>query len=276
MARPYNRRTPNMTTRGEARAKPADDSFAGADDAALGIDEPASAGELDMDALMAHPSFAALVDKAVSARMGQSAERSEGGSDAAFKEFLSKFEHLTQVRDEQRPGYQKPLTAEEMDERRAGHADMIALLKRFKAENVWPFYLLSDESNPFYGPSAKGDILYEAGQEIYTRLPPSEGFVPQNDAAREVFSAYKRWIGEPVSIEELTARAVSEARGEVPQMVQREAIAEPEVRLAPTAKRDVGAKRTLGTITPEMVGVTMPRQPGVAAQPQGPVFVGEG
>lgn len=262
-----------MTTRAETRAKPQDDSFAGADDAELGIGEQGA----DLEAMMAHPAFAQLLDKAVAARLGAPAPAvSTDSNEAVFAAFLSKFEHLVEARDEQRPGYQKPLTADEIGERRAGHREMIALLKRFKAENIWPKYLLSDESNPFYGPSPKGDILYMAGQEIFTRLPPSEGFVPMDAAAVQVYAAYKRWVGEPVSIEELTRQAAIDAMGSnAPQMAPVEAIAEPEVRVADTPLRDMSPKRTLGTLTPEMHGVAMPRQPGVVAQPQGPVFVGE-
>jgi hypothetical protein len=93
-----------------------------------------------------------------------------------------------------------------------------------------------------------------------------------------VYEAYKRWVGEPISIEELTAQAVAAAQADTktPEMAPEFAVAEPDVRLVDKPLREVGAKRVLGTLHPEVRGKTMPGQPGVSQQPAGPIFVGDG
>ena len=251
-------------------------SGAAEDDAALGIGQADDAGIEDR--------IAKLVEAAVEARLKSMGavphvpDSPTGTAEAAFAAFLSKFEHLVETRDEQRPGYQKPLTAAEIDGRKKGKSDMLALLRRYKAENIWPTYLLADETNPFYGPGPQGPIMYNAGQEIRTRLPPAESFQPLDDAAVNVFEAYKRWIGEPVSMEELTAQAVLAARGgetAAPEMIEQFANAAPEVQVVDKPLRETGPKRILGTVHPEQRGKSLPRQPGVVQQPAGPVFVGE-
>lgn len=262
-------------TRAQNRSQPLNsDSFAGADDAELGIGEGADTEASDLDALMSNPAFAALVDKAVAARMGTAGPKAERSSDAVFQAYLDQFAHLLEASAEQKPGYQKPLTAVEIDARKAGRTEMFALIRKFKTENVWPHYLLSDEANPFYGPSPNGDILYKPGQEIKTRQPPAEGFRPLNDPAMQVYAAYRQWVGEPVSMEDLTAQAVMEAQSVEP-MTKVGLSKESDVILVDAPVRDMKPKRTLGTATPELVGKTMPAQPGQVAQPVGPFEVGE-
>lgn len=266
-------------------------SFAADDDAALGIgDEDAAAasdiGGVDMAALMAHPSFAQAIESIVEARLrvaGQAPPQHVGstGSEAAFSAFLSKFDHMLEVQAEQRPGYIKPLSADQVDARAKGKSDMFALLRQFKADNVWPHYLLigsdNEQAGAFYGPSPNGPMLYMAGQEIKTRLPPAESFQPLNESAVRVFEAYKRWVGEVIPVEELIAQAAAAARGQsdAPEVEHETRTLDPEVMVVDAPRRDVGPKRVLGTITPELRGKPTPGQPGVSAQPVGPIFVGE-
>lgn len=264
--------------------KPVSDveDLVGEDDAALGIGE---ADGDDMDALMVNPKFAQAVEAVVDARMkaAGAAPREPRTDAAAFEAFLdtfsNRFDHMIEVQAEQRPGYIKPLSADEVDGRRKGRVDMFALLRDYKTRNVWPHYLLGDESNPFYGPSPNGDILYEAGQEIYTRLPPAEGFKPLNEEAVAVYEAYRRWVGDAIPIADLIAQAAADARGGAPSPEIAEVnmrTPDAEVRLVDKPARDVGAKRVLGNLTPEKRGVGMPKQTGVVAQPAGPTFVHEG
>lgn len=254
-------------------------------DEALGIgqDEDADDGAASLEALMANPAFEKLLEAAVArkmAEMGHQAPQQSATGSLALNAFLEKIEHVIGVRDEQRAGYMKPLSAEEMDARRRGDADMRALLKQFKAEGVWPKYLIVGEGPGafFYGPSPNGDISYEAGQEINCRLPPSELFQPLNEPAARIIEAYRRSVGEPVPIEDLVAQAIINARGGVqaPQVEQTAKVIDPDVQLVDAPKRDVGPKRTFGTITPELRGKSMPSQPGVSAQPAGPIFVDAG
>ena len=244
------------------------------DDAALGIGvemAEMTAPGVDFDALMASPAFAAAVEKAVAARLGAPAAT---GSEAAFNAFLSKFDHMLEASNEQKAGYIKPLTAAEVDRRKAGQAEMKRLLVACKADNVWPQYLLADEANPFYGPSPNGPILYDAGQTINWRGPPAESFKPLNDAAIEIYAAYKQWIGEVISIEDLTRQAVIDARGPAAAPEYKfDAGDASDIQLVDGEKRDVAPKRTLGTLVPELRGQARPGQPGIAAQPAGPIFV---
>lgn len=253
------------------------------DDEALGIgvddDEPQPA--FTVEALMEHPEFSKVLEAAVAQKLAQMGHQAPAqpmnpGS-ATFDAFLEKLEHVMGVRDEQRAGYIKPLTAEEMDARKQGAADMKALLRRFKAENIWPTYLIVGEGPGafFYGPSPNGDISYEAGTQIRCRLPPSELFQPVDEAAAQVIEAYRRSVGDPIPIEDLVSQAIINARGpsQAPAIEQTVKVLEPEVMIVDAPKRETGAKRTFGTIVPELRGQTMPKQPGVSAQPVGPVFV---
>lgn len=255
----------------------AEASSAVEEDEALGI------GVEDDDAMADR--ITAMVDKAVEARLKAmgvppTAEAPTGDM-GAFAAFLAKFERLVEVKDEQRPGYAKPLTAAEMDGRKQGKADMEAILRRYKAEGIWPTYLLADEAGDgkggFYGPGANGPMMYMAGQEIRTRHPPAECFQPLDEAAVAVYEAYKRWIGESVSIEDLTARAVTAAQADIKsaEMAAIVATAEPEVRVVDKPLRETGPKRVLGTVHPELRGRSLPGQPGVSQQPAGPIFVGD-
>jgi hypothetical protein len=245
----------------------------------LGIgEEDAPAAGLDINALLAHPDFAKIVNAAVGAKLksvGAPAAAFSGSGDGGFDLFLKRLEEVIGVAAEQKPGYIKPLTTEQVTARRQGHSDMLQLMTEFKTAHVKPVYLLNQ---PFYGPSPSGPVLYEAGQEITTCLAPSEEWEPQNEPAARVFEAYRRWVGDPTTIEDLLATALINARGGPRPM---EVTAEPaatdsDVQLVDKPKRDVQPNRTLGTVTPERRGVAMPGQPGVVGQPVGPFNVGEG
>jgi hypothetical protein len=250
-------------------------------DEALGIGaDDAPVAQVDMRALLNHPDFAKVVDAMVNQRLAAlTPQTARSGEERAFDAFLAKFDHMLEIQSEQRPGYIKPLSADEIDGRRQGREDMFTLLRDYKAANVWPEYLLGDEANPYYGPSANGDILYEAGQKIASRRPPGEGWIAMNEPAMRIYEAYKRWVGEVVPVEHLIAQAAAIARGEsstltaeMPVQARNE---DPDVRLISADKVEVGPKRVMGTLAPELRGKTMPRQPGMTPEPTGPVFVSD-
>ena len=252
------------------------DDGVGETDADLGIGVEDAPAVATLEALMADPSFASLIDKAVQARMAQmgvaQAPTLMPNTNSAFDAFLEKLEHVIDVTNEQRPGYIKPLSADEMDRRAAGRTEMFALLARFKAERVYPHYLLGEQ---FYGPSPNGPILYDAGQEIRTFLPPAESFKPLNEPAAIVYSAYKKWVGEVVPVEDLLAQALIDARGgpRVAEVTDAPMPVESDVVLVDAPRRDVSPTRILGTAMPEQRGRATPSMPGSMAQPVGPVFV---
>jgi hypothetical protein len=251
-------------------------------DEALGIgdDDTPQLAQVDMQALLNHPDFAKVVDAMVNQRLAAlTPQTARSGEERAFDAFLAKFDHMLEVQAEQRPGYIKPLSADEIDARRQGREDMFALLREYKGANIWPEWLLGDEANPYYGPSPNGDILYEPGQKIASRRPPGEGWVALNEPAAKVYEAYKRWVGEVVPVDELIAAAAAIARGEsstlTAEMPTQARIEDPDVRLISADKVDVAAKRVMGTLAPELRGKVMPRQPGVTPEPAGPVFVSD-
>ena len=271
-------KAPNVTPRLHVETPNVEDDNTDAD---LGIGEAeAPLASVDMQALLNHPDLAKVIDAMVNQRLAALAPQPATTSEQrAFDAFLAKFDHMLEVQAEQRPGYIKPLSADEIDARRQGKEDMFLLLAQYKAANVWPEYLLTDESNPYYGPSPNGDILYEAGQTIASRRPPGEGWAPMNEPAMKVYEAYKRWVGEVVPIDELVAQAAAIARGQsttaIAELPTQTRIEDPDVRLVSSEKVDVAPKRVMGTLAPELRGKPMPRQPGVAAQPTGPVFVSD-
>ena len=247
------------------------------EDLGIGADEGVQSGADDIGALLADPRVAAAINSIVDQRLKAASPQAQPVQD--FGAFLAQFQHLIDAQVEQKPGYMAPLSAAEKDARLKGQKDMVALLATFKAQNVWPHYLLADEANPYYGPSPNGLVLYQPGQEILMRGPPSEGFKPINEAAIQVFEAYKRWVGEPVDMDELTAEAARIAHGDnsndAPQTYMETKIEDSDARLVETPIRDISPKRVLGTSAPELRGKTMPRQPGVMAQPAGPVYVSD-
>lgn len=233
--------------------------------------------EVTVDTLLANPAFAALLDAAVSAKMqamGVSAPAPDKrDSDVALEAFMSRFDHMLEVQAEQRPGYIKPLSAHEIDRRRAGQAEMRQLLIDFKARGVWPHYYLTES---FHGPSPNGPVLYEPGQEIKTHLPPAEGFRPLNEPAAQVYAAYKKQVGEVATIEDLIAQALVDARGgeRVPEVANEPERAPSDVMLVDAPKRDVGTTRVLGTLVPERLGSRVPGLAHAGATPSGPFEVG--
>jgi len=252
------------------------------DDATLGIgvddDAPAKSEgpALDFTALLNHPSFAKIVDAAVAQRLAVSAP-SSGSFSPEYSALLERIERSLSAKDEQRPGYMKPLTADEIQSRREGEARMWSEIEtaksRARAGGEWPKYLLTDTFN---GPSAAGPVLYDSGQEINWLGAPGETFQPQNEAAAIIYAAYRQWVGKPVTVDQLLAKAAAEARGgtAIPEQALVRTGAE-DIQVIEGPLRDMTPKRVLGTSGIETRGKPMAKQPGIVQQPQGPVFVGE-
>lgn len=221
------------------------------------------------------PQGGAFLEAAVQARMRQLGVAAPAVSNEdAFAKFLSSVERMLDGRDEQRPGFIRPLAPEELESRAQGKVLMHALIRRAKDDGKWPEYLLVDT---FQGPSPAGPILYAAGQQVRWRGAPNENMVPIDETAAEIFAAYKQWIGEVVKPEEILKYAVGLVRGgeALPQTAFVRTGSE-DIQVIDVPTVDVQPKRILGTNGPELRGRPMPAQPGIVAQPAGPVFVGEG
>jgi hypothetical protein len=238
-------------------------------DAALGIDQDEVA-LLSTEALLSHPQFKALLESAVSARLEQMHVQPAPAANhnPEFAAFIEKLERIVQVTQVQQPGYIKPLTAEEVDRRAKGRDEMFGLIEYYRAKNTAPHYLLGEN---WYANA----ILFEAGTEVRTFLPPAESMRPMNEPAAKIMAAMTVWLGGPTpDIGDLLAQAIIESKAEhAPMVGATESVKPMDVEVVTPVKRDVAPKRILGSIVPEQHGTSMPRQPGVTVQPVGPVFV---
>lgn len=241
----------------------------------LGIEEDV-APTVDLDALMKNPALAALIERAVNARVSQltaapaSAPVANGDTTAVVKAI----EHLLEVQSQQMPGYIKPLSAEEVDRRSAALIEMKALIQDCKRRGDAPHYIL--------GPQGLFDstavVHYGAGSEIRTYLEPVEDFVPMNDSARRIHEALIRSLGgHTPEIGTQIAEAMLAAKATTVPLVGAPATGSSDNRVEVIANaklHDVSPKRVMGTSVPEMHGTSMPVQPGITQQPVGPSFVG--
>jgi hypothetical protein len=241
-------------------------------DADLGVGEEVRAPAMDLNALMANPEFAKLVDQAVAARLAQVAPAAASDSRSEeMKGFVASLAHLIEVQAMQQPGYIKPISAEELDRRAGGLVKMKALLKDFEAKGCAPLYLVG-EGGFFECTNAQE---FQPGDQIKTYLPPSENFIPRNREAEEVYGAMLVWIGgHTPGIGEQVEAAMQAAHGQVPLVTGALNPGQPKskVELVHAPRVPVGPRRQAGTIVPERHDVSLAER---AAGPQGPVFVGD-
>lgn len=246
----------------------------GDSDEDLGIGEEDAAPDA-LAALMKDPKFAKLIDAAVQARMAQITPNSSAPSMQTdeFKQFIAQMGRMIEVQAIQQPGYIKPLSAEEMNSRIEGRAEMLALLGKFRTENRPPRYLLGSQ---FF--ESANAILYDEGQEIRTFLEPAETFQPLNDEAAQVYGAMLQWLGgHTAEIGDQVAAAMAAAKGKDAPLVTgtlTDSRHDLPVEVMAGAARNMRPNRVTGTITPELRGQSMPHMPSSTAQPQGPIFVG--
>jgi len=250
-----------------------EDALVTADDAALGIGEdnapapPPAAQGFDVNALMAHPAFAAAVEAVVAARYGAQAAAANAGPD--WDRLMEKFDRQFNAMNDQKPGYIKPWTADEKEARDRGLADLKAILADYRAKGVWPTYLLGED---FYGESQNGLKIHKAGATIKTRIFPADSFKPLDEAAVHAYEAYKRWVGEVHDIGDLIATAMANARGAPAPEVSRGGpkLAEPEVMEVEAERRDMTPARQMGTLVPEGRSGSPKTLSGV---PLGPTYI---
>lgn len=258
----------------------------------IGIEE---AAPINMAAITRTPEFRDAVAQAVAEALRQVSAKPaipsapEGANSSEWLAFMQQMERLTESVNIQKPGYQKPLTPDELESRRAGEAEFFRLLREVRlaiadhgkqkavALGLIPEYIVGE--NGFYGSTASGETLFLGGQRIYLTAPPPEDFLPMNESAAGIMRAQMQWLGEPTpSIEELVAQAMMRARGsdslhiignEEPVHRDDASLVDPSGDII-----DIGPKRTLGTSVPELVVQQHgPLSPGAATAPKGPVFV---
>lgn len=179
-------------------------------DAELGIGEPDEhdAAQSSINALLAHPDIARLIDAAVAQRL---AAVGAPQPDSGLAAIITGIDRLTTMHAAQAPGYYKPLQAGEMERRASGLVDMQTAIEMCKADGVLPRYRLVGE------PLFAGEIEYRADSEIETLIFPNEHMMPLNEQARMVHEAMMRWIGgEQLGIAERVEKAEQERHGQAP------------------------------------------------------------
>ena len=257
------------------------DTSAVLSDEELGIgfeEEEAPADPLE--AILSDPRMAKLLDAAVVARMAQlGAPQQSGGSldNNAMVAFTETIRHLIDTNAEQRPGYIKPLPAEEVDRRAAGRVEMFALLKKYEQMGLAPAWIVGDGG--FF--ECTNAQEFKPGAKIRTYLPPPEDFIPDNEPAAAVHAAQLQWLGgrtphisETVAEFE-QARAAANKQGPLVTGAMQPSRTTGSVELVEDAplKPAPSRKRMMGTIAPERRDVSMAdRAAGGLAQ--GPTFVG--
>lgn len=245
------------------------------DDDDLGIGEPladepvaATADTGEFSALLENPVFIAALVKKLGVLGGVAP--ASAGSDLEF--LASRLERAIGARDEQRPGYAIPLTANQKQSRADGYAKMKGLIDRNKRDNIWPAWLTGEQG--WHGPSAAGPMRYDGGQQVNWRGPPAEDFTPLNRPAAEVYAAYKQWIGEAADVETLLLQAHIALNGggkAVPQTVMANKGAE-DVQIVEAARVDLSSKRAMTAGIGANVSHPHLQPPGQSA-PLGPTYV---
>ena len=238
------------------------------------------AGPDQLEALLADPRMAALLDAAVAQRMAQMgvAGSANGGSldNGALVAFTETIRHLINTNAEQQPGYIKPLPAEEVDRRTAGRVEMFALLKRYEEMGLAPAWIVG-EGGFFECANAQE---FKHLDKIRMYLPAPEDFMPDNEPAAKVHAAMMQWLGGRTphiseTVAEFEQSRKVHAQGPIITGAMQPSRAPSAVELVePAPVTPVPSrKRVMGTITPERHDISMAdRASGGLAQ--GPVFVG--
>lgn len=259
-------------TDGTAPGDADDDLGIGLDDAegASGNADGAFDATVALNAMMANPAFSKLIDQAVAARLAQMAPAAVAPVPGdGYGMLVKSIERMLDAQAVQIPGYIKPLTADQLEDRANGLIEMRVAIADAQARGDAPRYILGDK---LYA----GDILYDEGMEIRTYLPPAEHFRAVNKAAATIYSAMMQWIGGPtLGIEDQLAAAI--AKTHEPPMVTgngTQGVSSPVELVEIAHRHEVKPKRVAGTLTPETHGVSMPQQPGITQQPTGPIFIG--
>lgn len=273
-------RTPRHTSRRTAEATPVG-PFETDQDLGIGqeLDGPDDRGNGekagdDLAALMSHPALQAAIDAAVAqrlAQLGAPVASAVPASSEAFQAFTATLKHLIESQTMQMPGYQKPLSADEMDRRAKGHIEMRALLKECEAKGRPPLWEVGEGG--FF--ECTNALEFIQGQQIRTYLPPAEGFVPLNAEAEAVHAAMMVWIGGPTPHIGDQVEAAKIAASQAPlvtgalQPARRPGLVEVVADVAPTTTKP--QRRSMGSIVPERREISMAER---AAGPAGPVFIG--
>lgn len=242
----------------------------------LGIGEPIEAAPAnELEAMLANPVLAKLIDAAVASRlaqMGAPVQSSATSQTEDFKAFTASLAHLIEVNAMQQAGYIKPLSAAEIDSRAAGLIELKSLLKDYEARGTAPEWIVG-ESGFFECTNA---LEFMPGQTIRTYLYPVEDFIPKNAEARKVHAAMIQWIGghTPGIGEQVEAamRAANQSAPLVTGTLNAMHGRPQPVELVNTPRQEVSRKRVAGSLVPERHDVSLADR---AAGPAGPVFIGD-
>ncbi len=240
------------------------------------------------------PEFHAAVAAAVAAEMAKvkapaKASKAEDGPESLdWKRFMDKMGELTDSVNVQKPGYQKPLTAEELSSREQGQRKFFAFFPKIRmaiaehgkekaiALGLVPEYIVGEKG--FYGSTASGEMQFMPGLRLRLTTPPPEDFLPMNDLAGAIMQAQMQWLGEPTpEIGELVAQAMMRAKGVDPTYVAGldDPVHPDDATIVAGGEplANIGPKRTMGTSVQELRATNTPFSPGSSPVPSGPIFV---
>lgn len=244
-----------------------------------------------MDDITKTPAFQEAVAKAVAQTLADLGAPKAEAAPADWAEFMQSMKQLAQSMDQQRPGYAKPLSPEELADREEGRIAFFRLLdqardaveeygrKGARERGLVPEYTVGP--NGFYMPTDDGEQLFSPGQPLFLTAAPPADFEPLNEAAGLIMAAQKQWLGEEVQdVGEMVAAAQMRALGHDPDKADRDTARRTRVVAEIDHDREtvrVGPRRIMGTTVEETGndGHTQFRlTKGSPARPvSGPVFV---
>lgn len=142
----------------------------------------------------------AAVRESIGAQMGAG-----GGMD--FAAFMSEMRQLTSAFQQQSPGYNKPISPEEVARRQEGGDGFFRLIAEASeaVENfgrqgaakrgLVPEYLVG--ANGIYAPTDNGEEMFSPGQRLFYTEPPPRDFTPLNELAAGIMHTQMVWLGLP-------------------------------------------------------------------------------
>lgn len=208
----------------------------------------------NLNALLADPALAALIDQAVAARVAQMGiSQSAAPPSDQMTAFTATLKHMIDMQQMQQPGYIKPLPADEIDRRAAGRVEMFALLETYERNRTPPLWTVGEQG--FI--ECTNMLEFGEGEQIRTYLPPVEDFIPENEEAMCVHEAMMQWIGGPTpEIGEQLKQAQLDAKapplvGSTLNIVAKPSLVEKVQSSTPVAKTASQKRRTMGTIVAE-------------------------
>lgn len=175
----------------------------------------------------ASPAFKEAVASTVAEVLANMGAPQASAAPSDWAEFMQSMKQLAQSLNDQKPGYNKPLSPEEMAEREEGRKAFFRLIEAAKdaveemgpkgarERGLLPEYIVGPGG--IYAMTESGEQLFSPGQRAFLTIPPPIDFEPLNEAAEAIMLAQKQWLGqERPDVGEMVAAAQIRAMGRDP------------------------------------------------------------